>query len=121
MGKVAWTADLDGNSVSLIDTKTDKAIWTSKVTNKPNYVEVSFGYAFAANLGGASLSVLDARTGKLIKDIPTGSKPFNMAVSCDKKLVMSSNAGDNTVSFVDVAKLEEVARPSIMACCRFAV
>lgn len=113
-GKVAWTADLDGNSVSLIDTKTDKTVWTTKVTNKPNYVEVSFGYAFAANLGGASLSVLDAYTGKYIKDIPTGAKPFNMAISCDKKLVMSSNAGDNTVSFVDVAKLEEVARPSIM-------
>lgn len=113
-GKVAWTANLEGNSVSLIDTKTDKTLWTTKVTNKPNYVEPAFGYAFAANLGGASLSVLDARTGKYIKDIPTGSKPFNLQVSCDQKMVMTSNAGDNTVSFVDVATLTEVARPSFM-------
>ena len=113
-GKRAWTANLDDHSVTMIDTKTDKAIWTTKVTSRPNYVEEAFGYAFVANLGGASLSVLDARTGKYITDVPTGAKPFNMAVSCDEKYVMSANAGDNTVSFVDVANLTELARVSIM-------
>jgi DNA-binding beta-propeller fold protein YncE len=46
--------------------------------------------------------------------VRTGAKPFNMAVSCDEKTVMSSNAGSNDVSFVDVASLTEVARVSIM-------
>ena len=113
-GKRAWTANLDDHSVTMIDTQTDKAIWTTKVTSRPNYVEEAFGYAFVANLGGASLSVLDARTGKYITDVPTGAKPFNMAVSCDEKFVMSANSGDNTVSFVDVANLAELARVSIM-------
>ena len=113
-GKRAWTANLDDHSVTMIDTQTDKVIWTTKVTSRPNYVEEAFGYAFVANLGGASLSVLDARTGKYITDVPTGAKPFNMAVSCDEKFVMSANSGDNTVSFVDVANLAELARVSIM-------
>lgn len=113
-GKRAWSANLDDNSVSLLDVQNDKTLWTTQVTSKPNYVEPTFGYAFAANLGGSSLSVLDARTGKYITDIPTGLKPFNMSISCDKRLVMSANAGSNDVSFVDVATLTEIARVSIM-------
>lgn len=113
-GKRAWSANLDQNSVSYIDVQNDKTLWTSKVTAKPNYAEPAYGYVFAANLGGSSLSVLDARTGAYITDVPTGSKPFNMSVSCDGRLVMSSNAGSNDVSFVDAANLTEVARVSIM-------
>lgn len=113
-GKYVWSANLDDNSVSLIDAQTDKMLWTTNVTSKPNYVEPAYGYAFAANLGGSSLSVLDARTGEYITDVPTGKKPFNMSVSCDGRLVMSANAGDNNVSFVDAANLTEVARVSIM-------
>ncbi len=113
-GKRAWSANLDDNSVSLIDTQQDKVLWTTKVTAKRNYVEPTFGYAFAANVGGSSLSVLDARTGKYITDVQTGSKPFNMAVSCNEKMVMSANAGSNDVGFVDAAALTELARVSIM-------
>lgn len=113
-GKYVWSANLDHDSVSLIDARTDKMLWTSKVTSKPNYAEPAFGYVFAANLGGSSLSVLDARTGAYKTDIPTGSKPFNVAVSCDEKLAMSSNSGSNDVSFIDTATLTEIARVSIM-------
>lgn len=113
-GKRAWSADLDQNTVSYIDTQNDKTLWTSKVTAKPNYAEPASGYVFAANLGGSSLSVLDARTGTYITDVPTGSKPFNMAVSCDGRVIMSSNAGSNDVSFVDTVNLTELARVSIM-------
>lgn len=113
-GKHVWSANLDHNTVSYIDVLNDKTLWTSKVTIRPNYVEPAYGYVFAANLGGASLSVLDARTGEYITDVSTGSKPFNMSVSCDGRMVMSANAGSNNVSFVDAAKLTEVARVSIM-------
>lgn len=113
-GKYAWSANYDHDSVSLIDVQDDKILWTSKVTSKPNYAEPTLGYVFAANAGGSSLSVLDARTGAFITDVPTGAKPFNMAISCDKKMVMSSNAGSHDVSFVDATTLTEVARVSIM-------
>lgn len=113
-GKWAWSANLDDSTVSLIDVQNDKMLWTTKVTSRPNYVEPANGYAFAANLGGSSLSVLDARTGQYITDIPTGSKPFNMSVSCDGRIVMSANAGSNNVSFVDTNSLTEIARVSIM-------
>lgn len=113
-GRYAFTANLDDNSVSKIDTKTDKTLWTSKVTAGPNYADPVWNYVFAANLRGASLSVLNATTGAFVRDVPTGAKPFNMSISCDKQQVMSANAGDNTVSFVDVGSLTEVARVSIM-------
>lgn len=53
-GKRAWSANLDHDSVSLIDVQNDKILWTSKVTSKPNYAEPAFGYVFAANMGEAA-------------------------------------------------------------------
>lgn len=113
-GRYAFTANLDASSVSKIDTKTDKMLWTSKTTANPNYADPVWNYVFAANLRGSSLTVLDATTGAFVKDVPTGRAPFNQSISCDKRLVMSANSGDDTVSFVDVGTLTEVARVSIM-------
>lgn len=113
-GKSVWTANLDGNSVSHIDTTTDTLLWTSPTGLKPNYVELAGGYAFVANLGQSSLTVLNASTGAFVKDVPVGNFPFNMTVTCDGSTVISANTGTNDVSFVDVATLQETARVSIM-------
>lgn len=113
-GKKVWSANLDQNSVSLIDVKNDKVIWTSPAGPKPNYVNPAWSYVFTANYGGSTLTVLDALTGAHVSEIGVGGKPFNIAVSCDERLVMSANAGSNDVSFIDVGTLSEVARVSIM-------
>ena len=113
-GKSVWTANLDGNSVSHINTVTDTLISTSPTGLKPNYVELAGGYAFVSNLGQSSLTVLDASTGAFVKDVPVGKFPFNMAVTCDGSTVISANTGTNDLSFVDVETLQETARVSIM-------
>lgn len=113
-GKKAWSANLDENTVSLIDVTNDKLVWTAPVGPKPNYVNPAWSYVFTANYGGSTLSVLDARTGAFVAEVAVGAKPFNVAVSCDERLVMSANAGSHDVSFVDVGTLSEVARVSIM-------
>lgn len=113
-GKKVWSANLDQNSVSFIDVKNDKVIWTAPAGPKPNYVSPAWSYVFTSNYGGSTLTVLDARTGARVSEIGVGAKPFNVAVSCDERTVMSANAGSNDVSFVDVGTLNEVARVSIM-------
>lgn len=113
-GRYAWVSNFDGDAVTLVDTRKDRALWTSPVGSRPNYVEPVGDYVFAANLGGSTLTVLNAMTGKFVKEIPIGANPFNMGVSCDGRTLMSANSGSNDVSFVDVRTLRERKRVSIM-------
>jgi YVTN family beta-propeller protein len=111
-GRYAYSANYDDNSVSKIDTRTDKNIWTSKAGEKPNYVEAVEGKIFIANSGESSVTVLDSTSGELVKTIATGAGPFNLAASCDTSELYTGNAGDNSVSFIDAKTLVETDRLS---------
>lgn len=117
-GSKVYTANYDNNTVSRIVVNSMKSTTAPAGGSKPNYVEyieTSNGpYVFAVNSGESSISVLDPDTLALIKKITVGAGPFNLAHSDACNCIMTANAGDNTVSWVDMNTLQEVDRKSIL-------
>lgn len=113
----AYTANYDGNSISVIDLVTGTA--TNVATGiRPNY---AYEYPtphgpmlFAANFGENTVTVIDRATLSLVKTITVGDGPFSTTLSPDGKYVLTPNTRDNTVSWIDLATLEEVDRVSFL-------
>lgn len=114
----AYTANFDDNTISRINTNSFRSITAPAHGVRPNYVEyieTPHGpLVFTANFGENTVSVLHPRTLALIKKITVGQGPFNMAHSDACECIMTSNAGDHTVSWIDMNTLEEVDRKSIL-------
>lgn len=117
-GDYAYSANLDDSTVTRIDIKTFKSITAPAGGLKPNYAEYiqtpKGAYVFSANLGENSVTVLDPITLALVKKITVGAGPFNLAHSDACECIMSANAVDNTVSWIDMNTLEEIDRVSIL-------
>lgn len=117
-GSKVYTANFDGNTVSRIVVGSKKSKTAPAGGAKPNYVEYietpTGPYVFTVNSGESSMSVLDPDTLALIKKIPVGAGPFNLTYSDACNCIMTANAGDNTVSWVDMSTLQEVDRKSIL-------
>ncbi len=65
---------------------------------------------FAAYGEGDRMAVLDLRTGETIKTLALGDTPWRAFVTADGRHVIVPNNGDETISIVSTATLEEVAR-----------
>lgn len=120
-GRIAYSANFDGDSFSAIDLMTLKEIKTVPVGDRPNYVDYVESAAgprlFVANFGENFVSVFDANTyepvrtpgapdGKVVVGKDGLGGPFNMSVSHDQNYVMTADAKSNTVTFIDTRTLE---------------
>lgn len=109
-GAIAYSANFDGNSVSVININAQKTEATIPVGRKPNYVEFaktkSGPRLFVTNFGENTVSVIDAETYKVIKTVKVGDGPFNLAVTHDQRYVITADARTNTATFVDTDTLE---------------
>ena len=65
---------------------------------------------FAAYGEGDRLAVLDLEAGRMVRTLELGDEPWRAYGTADGRLMIVPNNGDRTVSIVDVARLEEVAR-----------
>lgn len=65
---------------------------------------------FAAFGEGDAMAVLDLRTQETISTLATGNLPWRAYPTADGKFMIVPNNGDETVSIISVATLEEVAR-----------
>ncbi len=63
-------------------------------------------YAYISNWGDKSVSRLNIATGEFDGLIPAGDHPSDMVFSPDEKRLFVANANSDTVSVLDVAKLE---------------
>ncbi len=115
-GQVAYTANVEGNSVTRIDVRTGRTLTRPVFAKEPNYVEYvktpNGPLVFSANMGEASVTVLDPTTLQFIKKIAVGASPFNMIFN--EQFMVTGNAGDNTASWIDLDTLTEVERVSIL-------
>jgi YVTN family beta-propeller protein len=65
---------------------------------------------FAAFGEGNAMAVLDLRTQKTLKTLELGEMPWRAYTTADGRLMITPNNGDQTISVVSTASLEEVAR-----------
>jgi YVTN family beta-propeller protein len=108
--RYGYTANLEGGSISVIDVAAGKTVRTIPTGNKPNYAkyfQTRVGpRIFVVNFGEDTMTVLDARTYEQIGTVRVGNGPYNLVATPDRRFVITANARDNTVSFVDAVTLQ---------------
>lgn len=99
----AYVPSFDDNSVSVIDTSTNKVTHTIKVGKQAWGVAVdpSAHRAYVTNADNRSVSVIDTRSNQVTHTIKVGGSPMGVAVDPSAHLVYVTNADDNSVSVID--------------------
>lgn len=103
-----YTADLFSNTISVIDTSTNKVIDTIKLPNGYTPRELALdskrNYIYTANVYSNTLSVVDAANDKVIDNITSsGSIVDGVAYDSVHDHVFAVNAGSGTVSVIDAS------------------
>jgi peptide/nickel transport system substrate-binding protein len=91
-------ANVDDDSVSRIDPKTNVSVQTVPVGSGPAGVAVGGGFAWVANGLDGTVSRIDQRD-RVVQEIPVGSQPA--AVAFGEGSVWVANSGDRTVMRID--------------------
>jgi YVTN family beta-propeller protein len=101
----AYITNEGDNTVSVIDTKTDKVIRTIPVGSEPYGVAASRDgrKVYVANSASNTVSVINTATNKVRATIPVGTGPFGVAVTPDGSKAYVSNLDANTVSVINTA------------------
>jgi len=101
----AYIANLESNTVSVIDTATDTVTATVNVGIEPSGAAVSPNgtRVYVTNCMSNSVSVVDAAKNKVIDTVYVGSYPWGVAVTPDGTKVYVANTASNTISVIDTA------------------
>ncbi len=99
----AYITNQESNSLSVIDTTTDKVTTTINVGSSPVGVAINPDgtKVYVANSKSNDVSVIDTATNTVIARVPAGSSPKGVAVSPDGKKVYVTNLASNTISVID--------------------
>ena len=91
------------NSVSVIDTNTNKVFKTIEVGFTPFevFVEMKSNKLYVANSAGDTLSVINGTNYKILKTITVGKNPSSIAFNPNDNKVYVANKGDNTLSVIN--------------------
>jgi YVTN family beta-propeller protein len=101
----AYVANLGADSVSVIDTLTNRVVATVAVGAQPDGVAASpDGHrVYVANFAANTVAIMDTATDTVTGNVPVGNGPVGLAASADGSRLYVANRGDNTVSVVDTA------------------
>jgi len=101
----AYIANLESNTVSIIDTATDTVTATVNVGSEPSGAAVSPDgtRVYVTNCMSNSVSVIDAAKNKVMDTVYVGSYPWGVAVSPDGTKVYVANTASNNISVIDTA------------------
>ena len=104
-GTQAYVTNVNGNSVSVIDTATGTVRSTIAVGEHPEGVAFSPDGAlvYVTSLVDNSVSVISVATGKVTSTIGVGRFPWGVAFSPDGALAYVTSIGSNAVSVITVA------------------
>jgi YVTN family beta-propeller protein len=102
----AYITNSISDTVSVIDTETNKVTATIPVGNGPLGAAVipNGRKVYVTNTGSDTVSVIDTAKNKLTATIPVGNEPFGVAMTPDGKKVYVTNFRSNNVSVIDTAK-----------------
>ena len=111
-GRYLFVSNWSSESVSVIDTSTNKVIRTLHVGMNPNDMKLSSdGRLFVACSNDNTVYVIDTRTLNVIERLsitltplaPEGSTPDALAVDDARKLLYIANADNNSIAVADIA------------------
>ncbi|GAC1532183.1 MAG: hypothetical protein NVS3B12_09460 [Acidimicrobiales bacterium] len=115
-GRLAYIVDYYDQAVTVIDTASNSTVGEIPTGPYPNYTETTAvgNRVFVVNSGANTVTVARAHAPfTVIKTVTVGSKPFDLALARDGRTLVVTNAGDDTVSFLDAQTLSVMATVSI--------
>jgi YVTN family beta-propeller protein len=116
---VAFSADghrayftLEGNeTVVSVDLLTGKTLKSVKLTGHPNNIEASNDgkYVFVAiAVAPGSMDIIDTASMTIVKTMPISGAVHNTHVTPDGKYAIAASVAGNSITAIDIAKLEKV-------------
>ena len=107
---ILFPGGVPGNTVSVIQTKSNEVVATIEVGNLPAGVAITPDgkHAYVTNRGDNKVSVIDTATHTVVS-VPDGdaikvqTQPANIAFTPDGRRAYVTNFGSNTVSVIDTA------------------
>ena len=101
----AYVGNFADNTVSVLDTASDKIVATIPVAQGPHGMAMSRdGRAvYVTGDGSSSMSVIDTATDKVVKTVEVGKSPNGLALTPDGKLLLVTIYGEDKIDFIDPA------------------
>jgi len=98
-----YVANFAGDTVSVIDGKTNTVIRNIKVGSEPSSVSVNpvTNIVYVTNGRDNTVSVIDGKTNTVIRNIKVGTSPYGVSVNPVTNMVYVANRFHNTVSVID--------------------
>ena len=113
---IAIVANLNGNSVSLIDLNSNSLIVTEPIPVGTNPISVAYyrekNIALVANYQSNSVSIIDMQNKARIRDITVGLKPVDIALNLQTKKAVVVNSDTNDITVLSLDKIsDQTANP----------
>ncbi len=103
-GLLLYVANVENNTVSVIDTPSLSVVATLNVGNTPVQVNIEprGRYAYVVNQGGNTISVIDISRQKVVKVLAAGLQPNQFAILPNRNIAYMVNKGSNDLTLVDL-------------------
>jgi YVTN family beta-propeller protein len=113
---IAIVANLNGNSVSLIDLNSNSLIVTEPIPVGTNPISVAYyrekNIALVANYQSNSVSIIDMQNKARIRDVTVGLKPVDIALNLQTKKAVVVNSDTNDITILNLDKIsDQTANP----------
>jgi len=116
---IAIVANLNGNSVSLIDLNSNTLVLGEPIQVGTNPISVAYyrekNIALVANYLSDSVSVIDMQNRGRIRDIPVGLRPVDIALNLQTKKAVVVNSDTNDITILDLDKVSDLAANPVVA------
>jgi YVTN family beta-propeller protein len=112
-GTLAYVANLNSNSLSIIETDIDRVVATVNAGPTPRDVEATPDgrYLLVVNQSTNSVTVLDASNYSIVASIPVGTFPCAISLTPDGSAAYVTNRLSNDVSIIDLATFQVATVP----------
>ena len=103
-GTLAYVANLNSSSLSIIDTEIDQVVATVGAGPSPRDVEATPDgrYVLVTNQSTNSVTVLDASNYSIVAIVPVGTFPCAISIARDGSAAYVTNRLSNSVSIIDL-------------------
>jgi len=110
---IAIVANLNGNSVSLIDLSSNSLVVAEPIPVGTNPISVVYyrekNIALVANYQSNSVSVIDMQNKARIRDIGVGLKPVDIALNLQTKKAVVVNSDTNDITVLNLDEVPDLA------------
>jgi YVTN family beta-propeller protein len=109
-GLWAYSANVESDTVSVIDLLQKMVSGTVKTGKRPYFVVVANGKGFVSNQYAGTITVFDLETLAPIKEVPIGDYPEGMQLSFDGRHLYVANWDSNELCELDTETLNVTAK-----------